>query len=273
MRFLKLYDWKTNDPVKTEETILSNLKKESISSNFLVADYHWADSINKNGIQYTQKKIDDHVFAAKGKKIIFICQHISAKNLNWHNSLVFSPHATINDNFIPIPHYSCFYSENSLKKDLDASFVGAFETHNCRKKISQLYKNYENWYIQDTGAWHFYNSFGRKEREKHYKDIMSRSKIILCPRGTGPGSIRLWECLSSNCLPIVISDTIQLPDELLNLIPVISLESVVILDRIVNKCLEKDYNERIKKIKKIHDEKFSNNNLHAKVIDRVRNNE
>ena len=270
MHFLKLMDWKTNDPVKTEDTILDNLKKNNHEKfKTIIADYHWADSINKKGIKYTQKIVDKYIKESNNKKIAFICQHISGKNINWHHGDVFSPHATLSDNFIPIPHYSCVYEKKSVKCDIDVSFVGSLETHTVRKRLHEIYGN--TWLIRDTGAWHFYNQQGKKEREEYYKDVISRSKIILCPRGTGPGSIRTWEVLSSGKLPIIISDNFKLPELYENLIPVISPDNIVVLDKICQRFLndENFLNRRLEKILKIHKDYSSNENLHKLVLEYI----
>ena len=34
---------------------------------------------------------------------------------------------------------------------------------------------------------------------------------MLCPSGSGPNSIRLWEALATGAIPIILSDTLDLP--------------------------------------------------------------
>ena len=41
---------------------------------------------------------------------------------------------------------------------------------------------------------------------------MNDSKYTLCPSGSGPNSIRLWEALAVGSLPIVLSDNLDLPN-------------------------------------------------------------
>ncbi len=33
----------------------------------------------------------------------------------------------------------------------------------------------------------------------------------MCPSGSGPNSIRLWESLGFGCIPVLLSDTLRLP--------------------------------------------------------------
>ena len=45
---------------------------------------------------------------------------------------------------------------------------------------------------------------------------MSRSIFTICPRGTGHGTIRLFESLNSGSIPVIISDDYKLPLGLMN---------------------------------------------------------
>jgi hypothetical protein len=41
--------------------------------------------------------------------------------------------------------------------------------------------------------------------------MLIKSKFTLCPSGSGPNSIRFWEALACGSIPILLSDTLQLP--------------------------------------------------------------
>jgi hypothetical protein len=45
----------------------------------------------------------------------------------------------------------------------------------------------------------------------NYINIMRNSVFSLCPSGSGPNSIRLWEALAFKCQPLVLSDGLDLP--------------------------------------------------------------
>ncbi|MFZ0408992.1 MAG: exostosin family protein [Cyanobium sp.] len=44
-----------------------------------------------------------------------------------------------------------------------------------------------------------------------YATILQRSCFALCPSGSGPNSIRLWEALGYGAIPVILSDQLQLP--------------------------------------------------------------
>jgi hypothetical protein len=47
-----------------------------------------------------------------------------------------------------------------------------------------------------------------------YRRILGDSVFSLCPSGTGPNSIRLWESLGYGCIPVILADTLQLPGDI-----------------------------------------------------------
>lgn len=44
-----------------------------------------------------------------------------------------------------------------------------------------------------------------------YASTLQRSCFALCPSGSGPNSIRLWEALGYGAIPVILSDQLQLP--------------------------------------------------------------
>ncbi len=62
--------------------------------------------------------------------------------------------------------------------------------------------------IEDTTHHDF---FGADDAEldrarEHYREVIGRSKFILCPRGAGSASFRLFEALAAGRVPVVLSD-------------------------------------------------------------------
>ena len=43
-------------------------------------------------------------------------------------------------------------------------------------------------------------------RRERFRSVMGRSRFVLCPRGKGTSSIRLYEALAYGCVPVIISD-------------------------------------------------------------------
>ncbi|AVR45273.1 hypothetical protein C7S20_08345 [Christiangramia fulva] len=96
--------------------------------------------------------------------------------------------------------------KNQEEKIYLFSFIGASRTHTVRKKIFKI--NYERCYLKDTSD---KNSWQLKNEEKDYyfkkyAEICQKSKFILCPRGIGPNSYRLYESMEAGVAPVIISD-------------------------------------------------------------------
>jgi hypothetical protein len=66
----------------------------------------------------------------------------------------------------------------------------------------------DNTYLMDTlgiNSWNL-NSDERDSYFLNYAKISSQSKFILCPRGIGPGTYRLFESMKMGIAPVIISD-------------------------------------------------------------------
>jgi len=257
------------DFVKTEEVISSQLKslKDKINTEYVYVSMPIADLINKQGISYTQNLIDQ-VCKNNKEKLFFVCQHIDVKKLNFYHNLVFTPHATILDSYVAIPHYTCNfdikYSKPWKDRKYKFGFVGSFSTHPIRSKIYNLLKNREDCLIVDTGGWHFQNEkIQREKNEKSYIEVLGDTKYSLCPRGTGPSTIRLWESIAMNSKPVIISDYLKIP-------------MVENLDQYWIKIPEKEENYDLLSSEQQYDNKFywdnfSNENLSKSVVNYITN--
>ena len=124
---------------------------------------------------------------------------------------IFTPSATLSKtkyksiDIIAMPHYALNGSKPAPIKDILYSFVGTTDTHPIRKKIFAM-KHPANTVLIQRPQWLF--SKGSEE----YKNILSRSRFSLCPRGFNAGSIRFWESLQAGAIPVIISDDGLLPD-------------------------------------------------------------
>ena len=94
-----------------------------------------------------------------------------------------------------------------------------------RKRIYEM-KHPKNCLVEKTNSWHFekmvyskmQNSKGElNENEKQrlkgekYNEVLLNSRYTLCPSGSGPNSIRLWEALACGSIPVLLADTLELP--------------------------------------------------------------
>lgn len=62
--------------------------------------------------------------------------------------------------------------------------------------------------IEDTSRYDFFagSPAALAPAQERYVDVLGRSKFVLCPRGAGTSSIRLFEALAAGRVPVVISD-------------------------------------------------------------------
>jgi len=91
--------------------------------------------------------------------------------------------------------------------DLLASFLGR-NCHPVREKLFALKLSDDKILVEDTSTFNAFNrqAEGKLEKQQRYVEICERSKFILCPRGVGPNSIRLFEALKLGIAPVIISD-------------------------------------------------------------------
>jgi len=104
-----------------------------------------------------------------------------------------------------------YKSSSSLERKWLFSFVGAM-SHRCRKSVMALSEEMPS--IQDTSdfnVWHC-SADTKAVHGRHYADIMASSNFVLCPRGLGTSSFRLFEAMEAGRAPVVISNQWVEPD-------------------------------------------------------------
>lgn len=93
--------------------------------------------------------------------------------------------------------------------DLLYSFQGS-RTHPVRDAVLGL--SHPRGYVEDTTALDLFSPAesaraGQQAARLRYAETVSRSKFVLCPRGHGPSTFRLFETMHAGRVPVVISDT------------------------------------------------------------------
>jgi hypothetical protein len=160
---------------------------------------------------------------------------------------IFCAHATTDSYLIdgirihPLPIYAVqvpqlnigneFYGLELPRKYL-FSFIGAYTPNgyisDIRKKIVDDFKHSRANIIM-RGEWHYekivyleqinqkkLDAEQKADSEKkadEYKDVLMNSTFSLCPSGTGPNSIRLWESIGALSIPVIFSDSLRLPGD------------------------------------------------------------
>lgn len=90
-----------------------------------------------------------------------------------------------------------------------ASFVGSFNTHPLRMDFLKYQR--DDIYIQDTSKESYRTRYHGTPEEKdafwrRYADSIGNASFSLCPRGRGPGSIRLYESMKMGRACVILAD-------------------------------------------------------------------
>lgn len=110
-------------------------------------------------------------------------------------------------------HYIARLCENEAimpagnsEKEFLFSFVGAKKTHTCRSRVLNL--THDRCYLKDTSGSNSWNLSpeDKKKFEEEYVNVCAKSQFILCPRGIGPNTYRLFEAMEMGIAPVIISD-------------------------------------------------------------------
>ncbi|MBA1446870.1 MAG: glycosyltransferase family 47 protein [Chromatiales bacterium] len=180
-----------------------------------------------------------------------VCQHIYAMDmLEWFHRLnitdLYWSHAVKDAREVegirihPFPLYPvrCFdnfctdYNGGKLPSERRYlySFIGAYDANlyisPVRKWILEL-PVHSDAFVSGRNEWHYekqvyHQQIGGFEiadgdqkshlqQSEEYSRVMADSVFCLCPSGSGPNSIRLWEALGFGCIPVILSDNLLLP--------------------------------------------------------------
>ncbi len=103
-------------------------------------------------------------------------------------------------------------SEAVPPKSLLFSFQGG-STSLLRKRLFNLNFHRTDLLIENTSTYYHWDldQPGREHRQQRYADTLASSHFVLCPRGAGTGSIRLFEVMAAGVAPVLISDRYLLP--------------------------------------------------------------
>ena len=128
-----------------------------------------------------------------------------------------------------------------IPRKILCSFQGAYTPKyltQIRKQIIEA-KWPENCSINNKNEWFFQkdvystnqnsnltivNSQEKTNDCEDYNFLLLNSRYSLCPSGTGPNSIRLWESLAFGAIPIILADTLELPKHPLWIYSVLRIE-------------------------------------------------
>ena len=232
-------------PAITEKSFFLQNKNDSAFLGF-----PWATVKDKNyNLQLMYKII--YPIINKDTKYYTCCQHISFRQFIplWkalNISVVYTPHKIKGENKIdgiilkPCPLYAVNFDNNdfnhefnnvdllNVERNILYNFIGGYQRQYLTKIRQNIFnmKHPENTIIKNTGDWHFnklvYNikqnvnldlnlNEEHINKTKYYNELLIKSRYTLCPSGSGPNSIRFWECLGAGSIPVLLADTLELP--------------------------------------------------------------
>lgn len=103
-------------------------------------------------------------------------------------------------------------ADHQPAKQFLCTFQGG-STSLLRKRLFNLEWNRPDILIENTSTYYHWDLTqpDRAERQRRYAETLAASHFVLCPRGAGAGSIRLFEVMSAGIAPVLISDDYLLP--------------------------------------------------------------
>jgi len=163
--------------------------------------YDWLETLDKSKKYFTVVQYDCGifvknfdlnilVFSAGGGGLNIknesILREVSFYGLNRY--IFFGNKATYDIPLMCLP----LFPDIDIEKDIFCSFMGRFDTHNCRIDMKKKLENNPNF------------KFLESDNFEHYKTIINRSIFTLAPRGCGYTSFRIYEAILGNSIPVYI---------------------------------------------------------------------
>lgn len=145
------------------------------------------------------------MFCQTDKPIAFLPGIYTSVEKNWYSS------ARVRSGFyLSVEENPLIAFEPQISKRLYLySFIGAVNTSPIREQLQTI--QHPRSFFQDTSKQGMPIRYRRNRDElmlfwKQFADICKHSKFILCPRGLGASSIRLFESMKLGRVPVIISD-------------------------------------------------------------------
>jgi len=142
------------------------------------------------GIFVNKKNLDITVFSAGGGGINI--KRLTERKVTMNgnpNRVIFIGDKAKYD--LPLMCEPLMKTEN-VEKNILCSFMGRLDTHPCRFDMDRILKKNKGFVISPSRGY------------KAYKEMLGKSTFVLCPRGYGYTSFRLFEAMLMECIPIYI---------------------------------------------------------------------
>jgi hypothetical protein len=96
-------------------------------------------------------------------------------------------------------------ADSPREPDLLFSLIGS-PSHRCRRQLFEL--RHPDAVVEQVRGFTFYDSRSADfdSRRERFRETLLRSRFVLCPRGKGTSSIRLYETLAAGRVPVIVAD-------------------------------------------------------------------
>lgn len=96
-------------------------------------------------------------------------------------------------------------AEPVSEPDLLFSFVGS-STAECRARLFEL--RHPEAVVEEVRDFMYWDAGDERSQRlrRRFAGVLARSRFVLCPRGRGTSSIRLYETLAAGRVPVIVSD-------------------------------------------------------------------
>lgn len=241
-------DWQT--PAVTERHAFEKmLELWQPASDWAYLGFPWATLIDlRNHWLPERLRLEEALGEAAarlpdGVKVVTVCQHIHAQrviplmagagvtDLYWSHAVRGQSHLGA-VRVRPFPLFPVqSVNGDDVKRDVLFSFVGsrtdAWYPTKTRNWIFESLKSSRRGLILERPGWHYERAvyaaqirgalgeapLSEIENEAQFREAMARSLFVLCPSGTGPNTLRLWEAIDSGAIPVVLSDRMEPPGD------------------------------------------------------------
>jgi hypothetical protein len=211
----------------------------------------------------------------QSKQYFTVLQHDDApRHILPPDTLCFSAGGNVSGkNIIPIPLICSQLPKQLIIKEEEkkyiASFVGS-ATHPIRIKMGEALfgkDDYQIWIKQ-------WSPSVNKSEFELFLELASKSKYLLCPRGYGLNSFRLYEAFQLGCVPVIITDKPYLPwqDELNwnEFSVLIDYSNILNIDLILKNIKDHTYHSMLEKGKKIYNTHFTLDGVYDNIIKKLK---
>jgi len=214
-------------------TVIDHMQSESLQAQ----DWHrllhlFADRLGEELLSCRRVTVCQHI---KLKDYLHLFKACGITDIYWSHYTKEDQNLIIRDGITlhPFPLYpvqQVARHATHSSKDLLFSFVGTaandFYLSESRNWIFKHLQGNPTGFVCKRDSWHYAdvvyskqigkaasaeNQCNEEDKEKEFRDLLSRSIFSLCPSGTGPNSIRLWESLGAGAIPVILADTYQPP--------------------------------------------------------------